>query len=233
MNDLVPHIAAVVSQEIEQQGSGGTKQIPQELLDENYPQQEYALDLLEDLGTLPTTLEQAYALVAEQPEVKVTVYTLQNNWRKTYLLPLGLHTKPWEVAILLFDLATSVEPNFAARTQWQENGWPSEISEYYKSKSQKKAGALVAKPQDDEIISFANSSLTPAQEEMMARILDVSQPTALSPEAKQAYRDIGRHQGLEAYLQMVQGRSEVGEQLKRADIEQLRAAMREITGEGA
>ena len=208
----------------DQPEGGGGFQFPKELSGD-YPQAEYARDILEELGKVPQTLGEAYELVA--PVAKVAVATLQNNWRQAYLLPLGLHQNPWEVAVLLVDLA-EIPPTKNAREQWQQEGWPAEILEWKASKkSPVKTAEIVP------VVELEDLALTPRQEVLMAQILDVTKPTALAPEEKLYYQQLGQARAFEGAAITAKAQSQTEEDIRNFRLQVMRDQARDITGEGA
>ena len=205
------------------EGGGGFR-FPKELSGD-YPQAEYAREILQELGKVPQTLGEAYELVA--PVAKVAVATLQNNWRQAYLLPLGLHQNPWEVAVLLVDLA-EIPPTKNAREQWQQEGWPAEILEWKASKkSPVKTAEIVP------VVELEDLALTPRQEVLMAQILDVTKPTALAPEEKLFYQQLGQARAFEGAAITAKAQSQTEEDIRKFRLQVMREQARDITGEEA
>lgn len=205
------------------EGGGGFR-FPKELSGD-YPQAEYAREILQELGKVPQTLGEAYELVA--PVAKVAVATLQNNWRQAYLLPLGLHQNPWEVAVLLVDLA-EIPPTKNAREQWQQEGWPAEILEWKASKkSPVKTAEIVP------VVELEDLALTPRQEGLMAQILDVTKPTALAPEEKLFYQQLGQARAFEGAAITAKAQSQTEEDIRKFRLQVMREQARDITGEEA
>lgn len=188
----LPKRLEMTGQPNQESGGGGGLIFPREL-DEGYPSAKDAKAILEELGAVPGTLSEAYELCAKLLEVGVS--TLQNNWRQVYLQPIGLHTVPWEVAVLLVDLGEQ-DRTPTARKAWMSQGWPAEIVKWRETKNQSQppsAGAIVLV--EDTIPEM---ELSPRQEAMMARILDSNTTTALTPDQKLMYQLLGQQQAFEA-----------------------------------
>lgn len=203
---------------------GGRFQFPKDLTD-GYPQADYAREILEELGKIPQTLGEAYELVA--PIAKVAAATLQNNWRQAYLLPLGLHQNPWEVAVLLVDLA-DVSPTKRAREEWQREGWPAEIIKW-RSGKEKPAEPVEIVP----VVELEEMGLTPRQEALMGQILDVTQSTALAPEEKLYYQRLGQAKAFEGAAIAAKAQSQTEAEIAAFRLQVMRDQARDITGEEA
>jgi len=209
----------------DQPEGGGGLQFPKDLTDD-YPQVEYARQILEELGKVPQTLGEAYELVA--PVAKVAAATLQNNWRQAYLLPLKLHQNPWEVAVLLVDLA-GIPPTKNAREQWQQEGWPAEILEW---KAGKKT-PVVKTAEIVPVVELEDLALTARQEVLMAQILDVTKPTALAPEEKLYYQQLGQARAFEGAAITAKAQAQTEADIRKFRLQVMREQARDITGEEA
>jgi len=209
----------------DQPEGGGGLQFPKDLTDD-YPQVEYARQILEELGKVPQTLGEAYELVA--PVAKVAAATLQNNWRQAYLLPLKLHQNPWEVAILLVDLA-GIPPTKNAREQWQQEGWPAEILEW---KANKKS-PVVKTAEIVPVVELEDLALTPRQEVLMGQILDVTKATALTPQEKLFYQQLGQARAFEGAAITAQAQAQTEADIRKFRLQVMREQARDITGEEA
>lgn len=209
----------------EQPEGGGGFQFPKELAGD-YPQAEYARDILEELGKVPQTLGEAYELVA--PLAKVAAATLQNNWRQAYLLPLGLHEIPWEVAVLLVDLA-NVPATKRDREEWQREGWPAEILEWKASKEKPEVKPAEIVP----VVELLDLTLTPRQEALMGQILDITKPTALLPEEKLYYQQLGQARAFEGAAISAKAQAQTEDDIRAFRLQVMRDQARDITGEEA